>query len=145
MLPYYSDATMWGPQGDPNKERNRLKPGDRLADGRIYMGNDPEALLLTELERVSLELRPLEEQRNQLLRKLHELNPEKYGVVVEGVEVEVGAPTAELTDLPIVETVAPAAKPAEPSPTEETETGSIPAVKLESTAAGKPSRKAKGG
>ncbi len=88
MLPYYSDATMWGPQGDPNKERPRLKPGDRMADGRIFMGDNPEQVLLAELERVQDQLRPLETQRDELLRRLAELNPAKYGQVITGVEEE---------------------------------------------------------
>lgn len=33
MLPYYSDATMWGPQGDPNKERPRLRLNYRVWAG----------------------------------------------------------------------------------------------------------------
>jgi hypothetical protein len=88
MLPYYSDATMWGPQGDPNKERPRLKPGDRLSDGRVFMGDNPEAVLLAELARVEDALRPLDAQRNELLAKLHELDPQKYSPVVTGVEAE---------------------------------------------------------
>jgi hypothetical protein len=68
---------MWGPQ--PEKERKQLKPGDRLADGRIFMGNDPTAVLEAQLERVLLELKPLEAQRDELLARLAEVAPEKYG------------------------------------------------------------------
>lgn len=92
MLPYYSDATMWGPQGDPNKERPRLKPGDRLTDGRTFMGDNPEAVLLAELARVEDALRPLDAQRNELLAKLHELDPQKYGAVVTAAEAETTTP-----------------------------------------------------
>ncbi|MCL4299542.1 MAG: hypothetical protein KJ077_27650 [Anaerolineae bacterium] len=94
MLPYYSDATMWGPQGDPNKERPRLKPGDRLTDGRVFMGDNPEAVLLAELARVEDVLRPLDERRRELLAKLHELAPEKYPAVIEAVEVSTEADPA---------------------------------------------------
>lgn len=100
MLPYYSDATMWGPQGDPNKERPRLKPGDRLTDGRIFMGDNPEAVLLAELARVEDELRPLDERRQELLAKLHELDPDKYGEVIPaeaGVTVPVETAPAKKT------------------------------------------------
>jgi hypothetical protein len=93
MLPYYSDATMWGPQGDPNAERPRLKPGDRLTDGRVFMGDNPEAVLLAELVRVEDALRPLEVKRDELLAKLHELDPQKYGEVITSVTAET-APTA---------------------------------------------------
>lgn len=92
MLPYYSDATMWGPQGDPNQERPRLKPGDRLTDGRVFIGDNPEAVLLAELARVEDALRPLEARRIELLAKLHELNSEKYGEVIGSVTAET-APT----------------------------------------------------
>ncbi len=77
---------MWGPQ--PDKERKRLKPGDRLADGRTFMGSDPVAVLEAELERILLQLNPLEAQRDELLTRLHELAPEKYGPVIQAVEAE---------------------------------------------------------
>ncbi len=92
MLPYYSDATMWGPQGDPNKDRPRLKPGDRMADGRIFMGDDPTAVLEAALEQVLTELKPLEAKRDELLTKLHEVAPEKYGQVIVAVEGETAPP-----------------------------------------------------
>jgi hypothetical protein len=94
MLPYYSDATMWGPQGDPNKERPRLKPGDRLTDGRIFMGDNPEAVLLAELARVEDALRPLDAKRNELLAKLHELDPQKYGEVMTAAVADTTPPPA---------------------------------------------------
>ncbi|MBE7473136.1 MAG: hypothetical protein DPW09_36165 [Anaerolineae bacterium] len=90
MLPFYSDQTMWGPQGDPTKERPRLKPGDRMADGSIFMGDSPELVLLSELARVEDALRPLDARRNELLAKLAEVNPEKYS----GVEVSTEAAPA---------------------------------------------------
>jgi hypothetical protein len=85
MIPY-ADATMWGPQ--PEKERKQLKPGDRLADGRIFMGDDPTAVLETALERVLLELKPLEAQRDELLAKLAQVAPDKYGQDTSSTEVE---------------------------------------------------------
>lgn len=94
MLPYYSDATMWGPQGDPNQERPRLKPGDRLTDGRVFMGDNPEMVLLAELNRLEDALRPLAEQHASLLAKLHELDPKKYPLNVAGVEAETKTPPA---------------------------------------------------
>lgn len=94
MLPYYSDATMWGPQGDPNAERPRLKPGDRLTDGRVFMGDNPEAVLLAELARVEDVLRPLEAKRDELLAKLHELDPQKYGETITSVTAETSASPA---------------------------------------------------
>lgn len=101
MLPYYSDATMWGPQGDPNKERARLKPGDRMADGRIFMGDDPTAVLEAALEQVLTELQPLEAKRDELLAKLHEVAPEKYSASEDGQVVvateEVAAPVKPKT------------------------------------------------
>lgn len=95
MLPHYNDATIWGPQGDPNKERPRLKPGDRLTDGRVFMGDNPEAVLLVELGRVEDALRPLLEKQSELLAKLHEVAPDKYGQVIVGVEVETDAAPAK--------------------------------------------------
>ncbi|MBE7474321.1 MAG: hypothetical protein HS114_34760 [Anaerolineales bacterium] len=96
MLPFYSDQTMWGPQGDPNKERPRLKPGDRMADGTIFMGDSPELVLLAELARVEDALRPLDAKRAELLVKLAEVNPEKYGQPIIGVatETEPAAPAS---------------------------------------------------
>lgn len=94
MLPYYNDATMWGPQGDPNKERPRLKPGDRLADGKVFMGDSPEAVLLAELERVDDALKPLLQEQTDIMRKLHELDPEKYLPVMVGVEAETETKTS---------------------------------------------------
>lgn len=73
----YGDATMWGPQ--PEKARKRLKPGDRMADGRVFMGDNPAAVLETALERVLLEMKPLEAKRDELLVRLAEVAPEKYG------------------------------------------------------------------
>lgn len=70
MFPY-AESTMWGPQ--PEKERKRLKPGDRMADGRIFMGDNPTAVLQAQLEQVQLELAPLEAKRDELLAKLAEL------------------------------------------------------------------------
>jgi hypothetical protein len=85
MIPY-ADATMWGPQ--PEKERKQLKPGDRLADGRVFMGNDPTAVLEAALERVMLELKPLEAQRDELLAKLAQVAPDKYGQVTASAKGE---------------------------------------------------------
>jgi hypothetical protein len=77
-VPFYDTSSMWGPQGDPNAERPRLKPGDRLSDGRVFMGDNPEAVLLAELARIEEKIRPLDEQRQALLNRLHDLAPQKY-------------------------------------------------------------------
>lgn len=93
-IPFYDSSSMWGPQGDPNAERPRLKPGDRLTDGRVFIGDNPEAVLLAELARVEDALRPLDAKRSELLAKLHELAPEKYPAVIEAVEVSTEAAPA---------------------------------------------------
>jgi hypothetical protein len=100
MLPFYNDATMWGPQGDPNKERPRLKPGDRLSDGRVFMGDDPTAVLEAALQWVLAEMKPLEAKRDELLAKLHEVAPEKYGQVIVAVESETTPPATTTTTKP---------------------------------------------
>jgi hypothetical protein len=94
MIPY-ADATMWGPQ--PEKERKQLKPGDRLADGRVFMGNDPTAVLEAALERVMLELKPLEAQRDELLVKPAQVAPDKYGQVIASTEGETKTPPSAST------------------------------------------------
>ncbi len=73
----YGKATMWGPQ--PDKEPKKLKPGDRLSDGRVFMGDDPTAVLEAALERVNLALEPLLGQQRELLARLAEAAPERYG------------------------------------------------------------------
>jgi hypothetical protein len=85
MFPY-ADSTMWGPQ--PDKERKRLQPGDRMTDGRVFMGDDPAAVLEAALERVMLELKPLEAQRDELLAKLAQVAPDKYGQVTASAKGE---------------------------------------------------------
>lgn len=124
-IPFYDSSSMWGPQGDPNKERPRLKPGDRLSDGRIFRGDNPEAALLAELARVEEKIRPLGEQRQALLAKLHDLAPEKYkasgdplgrlspqgdGQVVTAVTEETPAATAPAKSAPAKKKAAAHAK-----------------------------------
>lgn len=98
---------MWGPQGDPNKERPRLKPGDRLADGSVFLGNDPTSVLEMRLKQILMAMQPLEAQRDELLAKLAEVAPEKYGP--EAVAPAATAPGAAATTT--TTTPAPNSKP----------------------------------
>lgn len=94
MFPNY-EQTMWGPQDDnPDTPRKRLQPGDRLADGTIFAGDDEAGRIEAELKALHKAMEPLERRRNKLLQRLTQLDPEKYGPFLEG---EIGHLDASIT------------------------------------------------